>query len=204
MKAQFAAIMITFMMCGHAFAANYILMIDGKEYDIDIGKQQVVELNDGRNLRVTLRKKDVVSFKTDSFTFDHPSRFSPSRTDLGDGAYQTIMTSPIGTAVMIQEYRNMDRSDLVDQMLNEFTKEEEQSGYKITKQQTTKTLTDGTKLTGKMAISKHKGIEYTRHVLIYRKRDAGLLIVTQFEKANLSIDRQIIDLFWGTLKVSLK
>ena len=204
MKLLLSAIMITFMLCGDAFAANYTLTIDGKGYDIDIGKQQVVKLADGRTLLITLNKKAIISFKSDNFSFDHPSIFSPSRTDLSNGIHQTMMASPLGTLVMVQEYTTMDPSGLVDMMLNELTKEEAQYGYKITKRLAAKTLTDGTKLAGKMAISAYKGTEYIRQVLCYQARDAGLLIVTQFEKANSLEERQIIDVFWSTLKVSLR
>ena len=95
-------------------------------------------------------------------------------------------------------------SGIIDMMLNELTKEEAHYGYKITKLETTKTLADGTELTGKMAVSTYKEIESTKHVLCYPARDAGLIIITMFEKETPPEDRQIIDLFWRTLKVSLK
>lgn len=204
MRSRLIAIMMLSAVCGYAFAANYTLTIDGKDYEIDLGKQQVIKLADGRTLQITLNKKAIVTFKGDHFAFDHPSRFSPSRTDLGDGIHQTMMASPVGTLVMIQEYTSLDPSGLVDMVLNELTKEEAQYGYKITKRETSKTLSDGTRLTGKMAVSTYKDTEYTRHVLCYRARDAGLLIVTQFEKSCPREEREIIDVFWKTLEVSMK
>ena len=112
--------------------------------------------------------------------------------------------SATGTVVMVQEYTTLDPSGLVDMMLTELTKEEVQYGYKITTSQVTKTLADGTQVTGKRAVSTYKGTEYIRHVLCYRVRDAGLLLITQFEKGSPSEEKQIIDEFWRTLKVSFK
>ena len=204
MKSHIVAIIITFVVCGQVFADQYTLTIDGKEYDINIGRQKIVKLADGRILRVTLNKKAIVSFKSDQFTFNYPSRLSPSRVEIDRGIYQTGMGTPTGVMVLVQEYMNLDPSGIIDMMLNELTKEEAHYGFEITKLETTKTLSDGTELTGKMAVSTYKEVETTKHVLCYPARDAGLIIITMFENDTPPEDRQIIDLFWKTLKVSLK
>ena len=206
MLSRFASIIVVVlsMMSGHALAGNYVLTIDGEEFEIDIGRAEVLRLADGRTLRVALDKKALVAFRVDNFSFDHSSVLSPSRTDLGDGVHQTMLASPRGTIIMIQEYASFDPSGLVDMMLNELTKEEVEYGYKIRKGDAVKTLEDGTQLTGKTAISSYKDDEYTRYVLAYRARDAGLLIVTQFEKESPPEDAQMIELFWKTLKITMK
>ena len=79
-----------------------------------------------------------------------------------------------------------------------------QYGYKITKIDVNKTLADGTKLTGRKAVSTYKATEYTRQVLVHKARDSGLVILTQTEKATPLEEKQIVDLFWKTLKISLK
>ena len=69
----------------------------------------------------------MITFKSENFSFEHPIRLSPSRTDLGGGVFQTMMASPLGTMVMIQEYTAINPSGLIDMMLNELTKEEAQN-----------------------------------------------------------------------------
>jgi len=190
--------------CGYALAGNYVLTIDGKKYEIEVGKQKTVELSDGKKIQVTLEKKAIVSFIAGNFSFDHPSDVTPSRTDLGDGIHQTIMATPLGTLVLVQEYANMDPAALVDMMLNELTKEEKQYGYKITNSPAKIKLTSGKTLTGKKSIAIYRGEQTTRHVLCYSIRDAGVMIVTQVDKEAPPKDKSMVDSFWKTLKISLK
>lgn len=190
--------------CGNTLAGNYVLTIDGKKYEVEAGEQKTVELSDGKKIQVILEKKAIVSFRVENFSFDHPSDFTPSRTDLGDGVHQTMFASPIGTLVLIQEYANMDPAGLVDMMLNELTKEEKQYGYKMTNNPAKIKLSSGKTLMGKKSIATYRGEQITRHVLCYSIRDAGILIVTQIDKEAPPKDRSMIDDFWKTLKIFLK
>jgi hypothetical protein len=104
MKAQLAIIVVACLVCSQAIAGDYVLTIDGKQYEVDIGKQAIINLPDGRNIRVTLDKKAIVSFKSENFSFEHPSKLSPSRTDLGNGVFQTMMASPLGTPLLASVY----------------------------------------------------------------------------------------------------
>lgn len=187
-----------------ALGGNYILTIDGKSYDIDLGARATVTLLDGRKVQVELKKKDVAVFKTANFSFSHPGHVTPARTDLGDGVSQTMVATPTGTLVMVQEYSGMNPSGLVDLMLTELTKEEAQYGYDITKTPVTKKLADGRTATGKRAVSKYRTNEYERYVVCCGVRDAGIVIITQVEKAAPREDVAMIDLFWKTMSVSMK
>jgi hypothetical protein len=115
------------------------------------------------------------------------------------------MATPTGTLVMVQEYSDIDPSTLTDLLLTELTKEEAQYGYEITKQEASKTLSDGRTVTGRRAISKYQTSEYERWVVGYGAKDAGLIIVTQVEKKSASPDDvAMIDLFWKTMTISMK
>ncbi len=187
-----------------AFAGDYILTINGKQYELDLGKPTTVTIEEDRKFQLKLEQKDIVVFKASKFSFSHPSRFTPARTDLGDGIHQTMMATPTGTLVMIQEYTGMDPSGLIDFMLTEVTKEEVQYGYEITKQEVTKKLSDGRTVTGKRAISKYQTTEYERFVVCYGAKDAGIMIITQVEKAASRDELAMIDLFWKTMTISMK
>ena len=203
-KSLFISIACVAFFCSHAIAGNYILTIDGKKHEVDVGKQTTIELSDGKKLQVTLKKKAIVSFSAENFSFDHPSSVAPSRTDLGDGIHQTIMTTPLGTLVLVQEYANMDPAGLVDIMLNELTKEEKQYGYKITNSPAKINLSRGKTLTGKKSIATYRGEQTTRHVLCYSIRDAGVMVITQVAKDAPPKDKAMVDAFWETFKISLK
>ncbi len=141
------------LLASAAFAGNYTLKIDGKEHEIDLGAKNTVALSDGRKVEVELEKKTIADFKTDNVVFSHPSHVTPSRTDLGDGIHQTVMATPSGTMVMLQEHSGTNPSGLVDFMLTELLKEEVQYGYDIIKTAAAKQLVDGKMVTGKVAVS---------------------------------------------------
>ena len=200
MKAQLAIIVVACLVCSQAIARDYVLTIDGKQYEVDIGKQAIIKLPDGRNIRVTLDKKAFGSFKSENFSFDYPSKLSPSRAELGDGVFQTLMISPHTTMVIIQEYTTMNPCGLIDMTLNEMIKEEGD----ITKSPSTRRLSSGAQLNGKMAVSKYGGDEYTRHVLCCEARDVHIIIVTMIKKAAPQEDLTMLETFWKSLEISMK
>lgn len=204
MKTRLAVIAMACFACSRAIAGDYILTIDGQKYEVTIGKPATVKLPNGDNIRLTLNKKAIVSFNSENFSFQHPGKLTPSQKDLGDGVSQTIMVSPLGTLVIVQEYTTIDPSRLVDMMLDELTKEEVKYGYHITKSPATRKLSSGAVLQGKMAVSKYRGHEYTRYVLCYKARDAGIMIVTQIEKGAPRDDRVMLETFWKSLQISMK
>ena len=190
--------------CGCAFAGNYLLSIDGQEFEIELGEETALSLPDGNRVQIKLNKKAIVRFRTYTFSFDHPNEFTPSRTDLGDGIHQTMMSSPVGTLVMVQEYADMDPSTLVDLMVNELTKEEKNYGYEITTVSTTKELTDGTVLAGKKTTTSYRGEKRTLHVLHHAIKDAGVLLITGIDEDATPEDQAMMETFWKSLALSLK
>jgi hypothetical protein len=203
-KILFLAITFTVLTSGYAVAGNYILTIDGKKYEVDLDKKTTIMLFDGKKIQVSLEKKAIISFETKNFSFDHPGNITPSRKDVSDGIFQTTMTSPLGTLVLVQEYENIDPASTVDTMLNELTKEEKQYGYKITNSPAEVKLVGGKALKGKKSIAIYKGKETTRYVLCYSIRDGGVMVIIQINKDAPSEDRAMIDLFWRTFKLLLK
>ncbi len=191
-------------LCGYAVAGNYLLSIDGQEFEIELGEETALSLPDGNRVQIKLNKKAIVRFQTDTFSFEHPSAFTPSRTNLGGGIHQTMMSSPVGTLVMVQEYGDIDPSTLVDLMLNELTKEEKNYGYEIVTSPITKKLADGTTLSGKKATSTYRNEQRTLHVLYHAVKDAGILFVTGIDRDATSEDQAMMTTFWKSLTLSLE
>ena len=209
MMARIAILSVSILMAltlpqGTAQASDYILTIDGVRYEIRLGEEAMIRLAGDRSIRVQLDKAPTSTFRTTAFSFEHPSSYSPSRTDLGDGIHQTMVSSPVGTVVLIQEYQGLDPSSLVDMMLNELTKEERQYGYNITEASITKTLSDGRVLTGEHSVSTYQDTTIIRDVLAYGARDAGLLVISIIPDTAPPLDLQMVDMVWSTLRVLLR
>lgn len=206
MKFRIATIVL-FLLClikFNAYASDYTITIDGKEYDIDLDKQESIKITEGHSHQISLKKKLIVSFKNDNYTFNHSSNFSPTRTAVNKTVYQTLMASPVGSMVLIQEYNETDPSNLVDSVISSMTKNKVQGGYTITKSDITQELSDGTILTGKKAVLVYKSKITTYNCLYYKKNNAGLIIVSLLAQDPKKEDTEMVELFWKTLKISWK
>lgn len=203
MKKLLASVLTLVLTSVPVLAGNYVLIIDGKSQEIDLGQKSTVTLGNGQNVEITVEKKAVLNFKTNNFSFDYPSEYTPARTDLGDGIFQTMLATPMGSLILVQEYENMDPSDMTDMMLRELTKEEVQYGYKIDKTEVTKSI-NGKVFKGKKAVATYKDEQNTRHVMTYSAKDAGLLVVTMLDKGAPEKDIKMIENFWKSLKASMK
>lgn len=203
MKYKFLTFLAFVLSTPLAFSGNYVLTINDKEYDLSLGEKERIKVGD-QYLSIILNQKDNLIFKTDNFSFQHPSKYSPSKNDLGNGIYQSAMMTPLGTVVLVQEYSSIDPSGLVDLMVNEVTKEERNYGYDIKSSPDSLTLSDGAKLTGKVVVSKYKGSNIKRNIYTYGMKDSGLLIMTQIDYGLASSDEEIIKNFFDSLLITIK
>ncbi|RVC67063.1 hypothetical protein EN766_32200, partial [Mesorhizobium sp. M2A.F.Ca.ET.046.02.1.1] len=140
------------MLCAGAARAEdpkaFKLTIDGVTVDIDPGEDIDVKLGNGKTSKVRLEHNDFATFSGGTFSFVHPSNYSVTKTDLGDGIAQYLMASALGTLVVVQKYDKMNPVSLNQLMLQEMTRETVQAGGQLTQQPTTRKLADGKELTG--------------------------------------------------------
>lgn len=194
---------LLFSACTTTIAGDYVLTINGKDHELDLEQETTVKLADGTELKLNLKQKEYLEFKADLFAFEHKNQFRPNRTDLGDGLLQTAIMTPMGTGILVQEYKQMDPSSLIDMMVKELTKEEVEYGYKLKEVSISKKVGDA-EFKGKKAITTYTGEEWTRSVLAYGKKDKGLLIVTFIEKDNYEKEKHLIDQLWKSIKLTDK
>lgn len=190
-----------------ASAANYTLSIDGKSYDLDLGEKRVITLPDGKELALVLAQKDILTFQTRNFSFSHEREWAPSRADLGEGIWQTMMTTPVGTMVLIQEYEaeDLDPADYVDLVLESIVGEERAAGYTVKTENNRKILGDGTELPGKVSVATLAGAEeYVREIYTFSGKNSGFLVLTQIERANIKSEQRVLDLFWESVNIKMK
>jgi hypothetical protein len=185
-----------------AFADNYILTIDGDSYEISLDKEMQLKIGN-KPVAVKLQQKEILTYKTDSFSFEHARQYTPSTTNLGDGVYQTVMMTPLGSVIMIQEYQTMNPKSLIDIMINEVTKEERDYGYKIESFKKSIKLSDGKILNGKVVTSKYRGSDIKRYFCTYGIKDAGLFIMTQIDYESEPSAESAIERVINSLKVTM-
>jgi len=181
-------------------AEDYIITINGTSKEIGLDQETTLVLLDGTSLKLILQQKEYLRFNGDLFSFEHKSKYKPNRNDLGDGVFQTMIFTPLGTGVLVQEYIQMNPINLVDMMLNELTKEEVEYGYKYSEKAVTKKAGD-IRFNGKQAVTTYPGKEWTRSVLAYGEKDKGILIVTMIERDNYKTERDLIEHLWKSIEL---
>lgn len=204
MKKFIAGMMIAIAFSKVAIAGNFILTIDDKQYEIDLGSPIMLSLDDNRKALVRIEKKSLANFIVDNFSFNYRSDITPTRTHLNSDVYQTVLVSPKGTAILIQEYLSNNPCRLIDFMVDEFLKEEIEYGYEIQKTSESRKLFDGKIVNGKKVISKFKDSEVERHVVCYGIRDAGIIIATQTQNIFAKEDQPMLDLFWDSINLTIQ
>ncbi|MBZ9997395.1 hypothetical protein [Mesorhizobium sp. BH1-1-4] len=201
-----AALTLIALCAGSAGAEDlkaFRLTIDGKSLDIDAGESTHVTLPDGTQVEVKLDKNDFATFSGDSFSFNHPSGISVTKTDLGENITQYLMASALGTIVVVQEYGKMNPVSLNQLMLQEMTRESVQAGAALTQQPTTRKLADGKELTGIRAEVKTRTDTAYFEIVGYGLADQGLLFITRVGSEDLGTEQPLIDKFWESLKVKM-
>lgn len=186
-------------------AADYVITINGISKEISLDRETTIVLPDGTSLKLTLRQKEYLRFVGDLFSFEHKNKYKPNRNSLGDGIFQTMIVTPSGTGIIVQEYKVMNPTGLIDFMLKEITKEEVEYGYKYSEKMIKKKVGEIT-FKGKQAVTTYPGEEWTRCVLAYGGKDKGIIIVTFIEKDNYEKDKHLIEHLWKSivLKANLK
>ncbi|GMV30763.1 MAG: hypothetical protein AMXMBFR59_28880 [Rhodanobacteraceae bacterium] len=186
---------------GVALAGGYVLTVNGKATELDLDKDVQI-LVDGRTVTVRLERKEQQVFADSGLSFEHPAVVQPTTTDVSDGVRQVMLVSANGNGVILQRYRGIDPTALVDLMIKETTDEEVAAGYTRTIRPAMRKLADGSELTGKHARTQSKDESWDRFV--YARGDGsggGYLIVTMMEDDRAAPDVTMLDRFWKSLKL---
>jgi hypothetical protein len=180
-------------------ASGYTLEINGKVYELGLDARQEIVLPDGSRLSVLLSQDEFSTFSTERFSFSHRNEYKPARIDVGSGIHQTMMITPVGNGVLVQEYEGINPELLVGLMIQEITKEEVDYGYEITETEVTQTVGDVV-LKGTQAVTSLKDTRWVRTVYAHGAKDSGFLIITMIEDEYRDQDMQVIEDFWRTFE----
>lgn len=202
MKKLAAANFLVVLAIFHAKASDFTLIINGETLEIELNKLQEYRTPGGEVLKFILEEKETKTFKSHFFSMSHRKTLSPDRTDMGEGLFQTMMMTPNGSGVLIQEYKEMDPTSFLDLMADELTKEEVSAGYKLTETNTKKKV-GKYNLKGKELITRNSDYEWHRGVYVCGSDQNGIIIITMIEQTDLNKEGFVLSEFWDSLKINL-
>lgn len=180
---------------------GFRLTVDGVEVGINPGDTLDVTMKDGRKLSVALQRSETVTFTGTKFSFDHDGKFSVAKTDLGGGVQQYALITPIGTGIIVQEYKGLNPSGITDFVLQQMVQESISAGAKMTKQAAQRALPGGGVLKGVKAETATDNDVMDYEIVATGRPDGGVLVATFFNKENIPKEGAILDKMWSSLKV---
>ena len=180
---------------------GYQLKLGQQAVDIDPGETVEITLPDGSKADVTLTRNEFATYRADAFSFMHPGDNGVSRSNLGNGILQHVMTSALGTLVVVQSYARSDPTSLVEFMLQEMTRDEIAAGASIEKGPASRTI-DGQQAAGLKAAVTLNGETADYEVFARASGASGVIIVTRMDRDSAAEDGPLMAKFWETLKFS--
>jgi len=202
MKASILIASIVYSLAGVLHAGGYVISIDGRSAEIGLNEELKFTTSAGKEFTIILKQKEYLDYKSRFFSMRHKNTMKPSKSDLGNGIFQTVIFTSLGTVIIVQEYMNMNPEPLIDLTLKELTKEEVEYGYKYNEKKIEK-IVDGKKIRGKQALTTYPRSEWKRSVLAYGGKDKGVLIATMIAKDQYDSEQYVITDFWNDLRLSL-
>ncbi|MCO5065156.1 MAG: hypothetical protein M9924_12180 [Rhizobiaceae bacterium] len=176
------------------------LKLGEQSIDLDVDEDARITLPDGSTATVTLSRNEFATYAAQGFSFVHPSDVSVTRSLLGEGLVQHLMTTALGTMVIVQSYDDLDPSSLGELMLKELTGDAVSAGAKLDRRPAGRDAA-GKKLSGIAATAtlKHDTVDY--EIETYGKDDAGVIVITRMDRDNAAQDGAKIDKFWETFRI---
>jgi len=182
---------------------NYQITVDGSKHDIKLGKEIVVNSKNGDAVHIKIEKKKIAAFQSEFVSFNHKNNMTVSSTDTDDGFRQIMAITGLGTIILVQEHSKLNPEKILDLCLQGLVKDQLEQGFRMKKIKYSKELSDGTKLKGYKATLKRGKETKICIVLVKGKRHRGVVVATSIDQDKIRGDRDMLELFWKTLKIKL-
>jgi hypothetical protein len=180
---------------------NYVLSVDGKDYEIGLEGSVVAKTKDGKDITIALKRKEFSTFTKDVVSFEHRSDLSVATTDIERDIHQYLTASALGTLIIIQQYDTLNPATLTELMLKQLSADDLATGYTMDKSDFSRNLSDGTVMKGLRANLKHKNDDVDLQVLATDSGDGGVIAMTRINRDMGAAEEPIIERFWATLKL---
>lgn len=182
-------------------AANYQIIINGKATDVALGKAQKVRLANGQEIEITVKQKDILSYQDDWISLQYPKVLQPTIATPDPQLEQVALVTANGNGILVQKYKTINPTELVDLMLQEITEDKMNFGYTRSEEAYELKLQSGHKARGKSVVLKHGGQEqrYTVAAIGSKNKNEGIIFMTMLNPGYTSEDTEAIRLFLDTL-----
>ena len=180
---------------------NYILTMNGTKVELNLDVEQKHKLPDGSEVTLKLERKSTSTFKTTGVSFEYPGALNVATTEISKDTYQHMLASARGTVILVQTYPDIDASQLVELMTGKMTDDDVAAGEQRETKPFSRTLADGTVVTGTLSTLKAPGNEAIVEVLAIRQGRGGTMLITRTDRDIAPDEGSIIERFWASLSL---
>lgn len=202
MKYLFIVMPILYSMAAHG-QENYVIHLNDKDYNVSLDSLYHFKIH-GREVAFSVSLKDTLIYHDPFVSFNYPKGVKVSKVKAGDGVEEIAILKPEGSGYLIEEFSNINPTGLNEMMLTQATKESISYGYKPTRSDYSRKLTDGNEITINKDVLRYKDNTNIYEVASTGKKDVGVLIVTmQTDVKDYPQEKNMIELMWNSLRITL-
>lgn len=208
MKKTLAASLILAALATPALAAdtakNFVVTIDGQDYEINPGDNLSVKSKAGKALKIALKRKEFAIFETGLVKFEYRGDLSVASTSIDPNIRQHLVASALGTLLIIQQYDKINPGMLTDFMLKQMTDGDVAAAARLDSVPFTLTLADGTVMKGVKASVKSDKDDVSLQVLAADTGAGGVMAISRINNDMGKDEQPIVDRFWKSLSLKKK
>jgi len=211
MKKKILVGLLSFAHLTPLMATDYVLKMNDKSFTVSTEKTNMIRINN-KTYKIKLIKKNIQKYISEYVSFNYLSKIQPSKQQLSPQISQIMMMTPLGSAVLIQEYKigNIPKDLMFKTMKKELSASYSSKNYIISKnEKIIKELKNSIKLTGIKYMIKNKStgkIENITKLYLITSSKKSLFIATSFNLIDGLEDKNIkdvLEIFWDTLNIDL-
>lgn len=187
---------------GPAWAeGNFTLTINDQTVELNLDTEQKLKLPDGTEVTLKLARKANSIFTARGLAFEYPGNLNVATNEIGKNTFQHMLASALGTVILVQTYTDLDATQLVDLMTGKMTDVDVAGGDLRETLPHSRTLADGTVVTGTRSTLKGPSDDAVVEVLGIRQGQGGTMLITRFDRDTAPEEEKIIERFWVTLSL---
>lgn len=191
--------LLTFISIKSFSQNDYKIKINDTILEISLDKAYNITIDD-KEIEFKIIAKDSLIYEDDLYSFNYSKDYKISQMTIDEGIEQIMLMTAEGSGIFIQKYSTINPTMLNEMMISEVTKESLNYGFKMKRDDYTRTLKSGQKLDVDKATLTYKDETNIYEVASIGKKDEGILIMTMIMDENISTQgRKIIDLMWNSL-----
>jgi hypothetical protein len=182
--------------------ADYVLTIDGVDYDIAIGKTTSITLKSGAVVPVRLKRREFGRFNVGDLAFEYPGQFNVASTAVDDKTNQHVVATALGTIMLVQHYADGVPSGILDVMFEKMVEEPKALNIPVQRTELNRQISNNMVLKGTRAYYKGGDDEVTIDITTTSTAKGGYLVLTMHDAYTSPEELPMIERFWKSLELS--